>query len=292
MEPFRQRVCEHIRQVTDLPFNGELASAGGGGCINECYRLFDAALGRGYFVKRNRAEMYPMFETEADGLIAIADTRTITVPRPLCHGLAGAEAYLVLGWLDLTRSASGDWSEMGRALARLHAHEQDASYGWERDNFIGTTPQINTRTEDWSDFFARKRLGYQVELARSKGCRLGRFEELKAALPEILGHRTRPSLVHGDLWSGNTAFTASGEPVIYDAAVYCGDPEVDLAMTELFGGFPKAFYRGYEETLPLEPGHEGRRTAYNLYHVLNHFNLFGGGYGAQAEHMIDALLDG
>ncbi len=289
MDGFWQMVNEHICAVTEQGFHGTPSSAGGG-CINRCYRLRDQSLGRSFFVKRNRSELLRMFETEADGLRAIQKTGTIAVPRPICHGRAGPDAYLALEWLDLGGRGSGNWAEMGRALARLHQTEQGNRFGWGSDNYIGATPQINGWSPRWPDFFAHERLGYQVKLARERGLRLNGFEALVDVLPVILDQETRPSLVHGDLWSGNAGFTAAGQPVIYDAAVYLGDREVDLAMTELFGGFPRGFYRGYEEVFPLRPGYERRRTAYNLYHVLNHFNLFGGGYGGQAERMIEDLL--
>ncbi len=115
-------------------------------------------------------------------------------------------------------------------------------------------------------------------------------EKLLAAIPELLAHQVQPSLVHGDLWGGNAGCTASGEPVIFDPATYFGDREVDIAMTELFGGFPAAFYKGYNEVFPLDAGYEQRKTLYNLYHILNHFNLFGGSYASQANRMIDQIL--
>lgn len=137
--------------------------------------------------------------------------------------------------------------------------------------------------------FTEYRLGYQFQLAERQSAHFP-TSQLLAAVPKLLGHKPQPSLVHGDLWGGNAAITTSGEPVIFDPATYVGDREVDLAMTELFGGFPAAFYRGYNEVFPLAVGYERRKTLYNLYHVLNHFNLFGGGYASQANRMIDQIL--
>jgi fructosamine-3-kinase len=156
-----------------------------------------------------------------------------------------------------------------------------------------STPQLNAPGGDWVAFWRGRRLGYQLNLAAAKGH--GRLAAGGARLMEKLpaffvGHTPAPSLLHGDLWSGNAAMTAGGEPVVFDPAVYYGDREADLAMTELFGGFPPPFYEAYRAEFPLDPGYGTRKHLYNLYHVLNHLNLFGGGYGAQAAGMIERLL--
>ena len=183
--------------------------------------------------------------------------------------------------------------KLGRHLARMH-RVTGTQYGWHRDNTIGATPQINTETGDWIAFWRERRLGFQLKLAQSRG-HGGRLiaggERLLDALPSFFrGRSPLPSLLHGDLWSGNAGRTADGEPVIYDPAAYYGDREADLAMTELFGGFPRSFQDAYRSEFPLDPGYETRKQLYNLYHVLNHLNLFGGGYGVQAERMIGQLL--
>ena len=149
-------------------------------------------------------------------------------------------------------------------------------------------------TSDWIEFFAQYRLGFQLDLAERSGYG-GRWLEQGRRLCSRLadffdGYRPRPSLLHGDLWGGNWAADAAGEPVIFDPASYFGDREADLAMTQLFGGFGRAFYDAYTSAWPLDPGAGTRRDLYNLYHVLNHLNLFGGGYRAQAERMIGRLL--
>jgi len=200
---------------------------------------------------------------------------------------------VVLEWIDLGRG--GAWEEMGRHLAAMHQktppNSLNRGFGWDRNNTIGSTPQINTWTSNWAEFFAEHRIGYQLSLAKRRGGTFSKGEQLVKAIPELLAdHQPQPSLVHGDLWGGNAAFTASGEPLIFDPAAYCGDREVDIAMTELFGGFPSAFYRGYNEVWPLDAGYEQRKTLYNLYHILNHFNLFGGGYASQANGMIQRIL--
>ena len=180
------------------------------------------------------------------------------------------------------------------ARARAAAPDDAPRFGWPRDNTIGTTPQVNAWGDDWAEFFRDRRIAPQLALAarNGHGGALQRDgERLLAAIPALLaGHAPAPSLLHGDLWSGNAACLATGEPVIFDPAVYYGDREADLAMTELFGGFGADFYAAYRDAWPLPDGYERRRTLYNLYHVLNHLNLFGGGYGAQAETMIARLL--
>lgn len=164
-------------------------------------------------------------------------------------------------------------------------------FGWDINNTIGSTVQINNWTANWAEFWAEHRIGYQLKLARRRGGNFPQEERLLKVIPELLaGYEPQPSLVHGDLWGGNAGVTSAGEPVIFDPATYLGDREVDLAMTELFGGFPAQFYRGYNQVWPLDSGYEKRKTFYNLYHILNHFNLFGGSYESQANQMINRIL--
>jgi fructosamine-3-kinase len=199
----------------------------------------------------------------------------------------------VLEHLELRPADDKGMRALGRNLARLH-RVTARRHGWDRDNTIGSTPQINTPADDWIAFWRERRLSFQLKLAASKGhaARLSASgERLIEKLPAFFeGYTPVPSLLHGDLWSGNAAMDADGKPVIFDPAVYYGDREADLAMTELFGGFPHSFYAAYRTEYPLDAGYETRKQLYNLYHVLNHLNLFGGGYGAQAERMIEQLL--
>jgi protein-ribulosamine 3-kinase len=267
------------------------ASAVGGGCINRCYRLQSSS--SEFFVKLNAAQALPMFEAEAAALQEIATTATVRVPRPICTGSDRDRAWIVLEYLPLVPTAHDAMARLGQQLAGLH-RVTGTHYGWTRDNTIGSTPQVNTPTADWVEFLRRHRLGFQLELAAHNGHgdalqRAG--ADLLARLPEFFtDYRPAASLLHGDLWGGNASATVDGEPVIFDPAVYYGDREADVAMTELFGGFPRAFYAAYEAHWPLDPGYRRRRDLYNLYHVLNHLNLFGGGYRAQAQSMIGALL--
>lgn len=283
-----QTIANHIGQVTGQAFGVQSRRSISGGCINQGYCLQGG--GRSYFVKLNRASQLPMFEAEALGLMAIANTQTVRVPQPLASGQGDSQSYLILEWLEFGPSSAQAWGEMGRNLARLHQQGRAQQYGWTQDNTIGLTPQPNPWTEDWGEFWLESRLGYQLRLARRRGGDFPDPWDIAPGIKNLLaGHQPPPSLVHGDLWSGNVAILATGEPVILDPAPYYGDAEVDLAMTELFGGFPAAFYRGYGEILPPQPGYEQRKILYNLYHVLNHFNLFGGGYGQQARQMLREL---
>ena len=232
-----------------------------------------------------------MFEAEQAGLQQMQNTGTIRVPTPLCCGIADESAYFVLEWLPLGRSNRRSWEKMGQQLAALHQVKLVNTFGWERNNTIGATPQMNTWTTDWAEFWAVHRLSYQFQLAQRRGGHFPLHDRLLTAIPVLLaGHCPQPSLVHGDLWSGNAAFTQAGEPVVFDPATYFGDREVDLAMTELFGGFPAEFYQSYSQVLPMDEGYQQRKPLYNLYHILNHFNLFGGSYAAQANRMITQLL--
>lgn len=283
------QIAEQIHHATGRAFRPTAPRSVGGGCINSSYTLTDGT--QTYFVKLNAADQVAMFEAELLGLQAMLATQTIRVPRPICWGVADRSAYLVLERLDLGSGGSPAWGEMGRQLARMHQVTSDRGFGWHRDNTIGSTPQRNTWTDDWVEFWTRHRIGYQLQLAQRRGGHFPQSDRLLAAMPTLLaGHRPAPSLVHGDLWSGNAAVTTDGEPVIFDPAVYYGDREVDLAMTELFGRFPAEFYSGYHQVYPLAAGYPQRKVLYNLYHILNHFNLFGGGYAAQANSMMTQLL--
>jgi fructosamine-3-kinase len=282
-------LAEQIGAATGEAFVLTRRSPVGGGDINEA-ELWLGRDGRRFFVKLNRADRLAMFEAETDGLMEIVSTGAIRAPRPVCSGIDGDRAFLVLEYLKL--DGRGDAAELGRRLASLHRHTQP-QFGWRRANTIGATLQPNDWLADWLVFLKEKRLGYQLELARQRGAAARLIEQGERLLTRLgfffQGYAPVPSLLHGDLWGGNYGF-ANGEPVLFDPAVYYGDREADLAMTELFGGFPEAFYAAYREAWPLDPGYETRKIVYNLYHILNHFNLFGGGYAVQAERMIGSLL--
>jgi fructosamine-3-kinase len=257
----------------------EAAHGVSGGCIHQCYRA--TIDGRERFLKINTARFADAFAAEADGLAALRSAGW-RAPEPLAHGVAGSQAYLLLEFLELKRS--GDFAALGRMLAAAH-RASGPRFGWSRDNYIGATPQANGWSDDWGEFWRERRLRPQLELARRNGF------ELNADRALSLLNKPEPCLLHGDLWSGNAGFLADGAPLVFDPAVYYGDREADLAMTELFGGFPREFYAAYQEAFPLPEGYAVRKHLYNLYHLLNHLNLFGGGYLGQVSSTLRLLRD-
>lgn len=275
--------------ATGKRFAIQAVTAACGGCINSAWRIDGD--GARYFVKLNSERHRTMFEAEAEGLAEIAAAGALRAPRPVCHGAAQGWAWLVLEHIDLSGGAPCS-RRLGRELAAMHRHTA-SRFGWRRDNTIGSTPQPNTPCDDWIRFWRERRLGFQLDLARRNGYggelqRLGKrlLARLEGFFP---GYAPQASLLHGDLWGGNYGCDASGAPVIFDPAVYYGDREADLAMTELFGGFGGRFHAAYREAWPLDPGYAARKDLYNLYHVLNHLNLFGGGYRSQAQGMMRKL---
>lgn len=287
--PLLAAVGARLGEVLGRRVDLRLAETVAGGCIHRAFRATDG--GRSWFVKVNDVSRADLFAAEADGLRALAQG-PLRVPEVICCGETGEHGFLVLEWLKLGAGAPRDYAKLAEQLARLHALA-GPRYGWHRDNYIGSTPQNNAADGSWPRFFANARLAPQLALAARMGraslCAKG--EELLEALPRLLGaHAPRPSLLHGDLWGGNAAFLGDGTPVIFDPATYYGDHEADLAMTEMFGGFPEDFYAAYRAHSPIDPGYRVRKTLYKLYHVLNHANLFGGGYAAQAARMMEELL--
>lgn len=283
-------ISASICDATHNPFELKKATPVGGGSINRSFRL-EGADGQRYFLKVNNALHHPMFIAEAAGLDAIAATGTLRVPRTIAHGIAGEQGYLVLEYLEL--GSRGNAHMLGQQLAALHRSTADL-FGFAGDNFIGTTWQPNAPADDWIGFWRKNRLGFQLQLAARNGHggllqSLGK--KLQDALPVFFaGYTPQPSLLHGDLWGGNHGFLADGMPAIFDPAAYYGDRECDLAMTELFGGYDADFHAAYRAAWPLHAGYAQRRDLYNLYHILNHANLFGGGYARQAEQMMQRLL--
>jgi fructosamine-3-kinase len=221
--------------------------------------------------------------------MAAADA--IRVPAPVCYGTDSGQAYLVME--NIAFGGHDGNAALGEQLAALHRYTKDR-FGWHRDNTIGATPQRNDWHDDWVEFWRDRRLGFQLELAGRDGIAgavLRKGEQLMDAMDALFtDYSPEASLLHGDLWSGNYAISADGEPVIFDPAVYYGDREADIAMTELFGGFGRDFYAAYNNAWPLDSGYKLRKQFYNLYHILNHFNLFGGGYGSQAQGMLERIL--
>ncbi len=275
-------ICETITRETGKKPVGAPQNIAGG-CINEAFRLGE------YFIKSNTSASAGMFEMELVGLTTIHDTATVKVPRPICSGVTRDRSYLVLEFLTLADSSSQAQEILGRQLADLHRATTD-HFGWPRTNYIGTTSQPNTPSSSWVDFLRESRLGHMIRLAGECGFSFRGADTLLDNLDCFFEEPPPPSLLHGDLWGGNSGALTNGVPVIFDPAVYYGDREADLAMTQLFGGFNSSFYRAYQEAWPLPRGHERRMALYNLYHVLNHSILFGGSYAPQAQSMIDSLL--
>lgn len=284
-------IAKHIAAETGAAFHARRQRSVGGGCINSAMIL--EGNDKQFFVKLNQGAQIEMFAAELEGLREIQQSHTLRAPTPICCGDAQGYAYLVLEYVPHGKPGEHSMDQFGRDLARMHAVTSER-YGWRRDNTIGSTPQVNTWCNGWSEFWRMHRLEFQLRLAADNGYGGALQSKGEALLGELEAffedYTPQPSLLHGDLWSGNYMIDDRGEPVIFDPAVYYGDREADLAMTELFGGFPSRFYAAYRDAYPLHPGYALRKTLYNLYHVLNHLNLFGGGYRRQAEDMIEALL--
>lgn len=283
--------------------NWSLESLGASGfCATWCARN---ASGTRLFVKSLPAAKADVLDAEADGLEALAATRTVRVPAVVhcCRDDERHDAVLALEWLNLRPPDAGFGARLGHALAELHRAapaEGHGRYGWRRDNLIGATPQRNRWSADgtlagWIDFFARERLGAMREQLAARGESTALIEALDSVmqvLPTFFadGHVPHASLIHGDLWSGNWGTLDDGTPVIYDPAVSCSDAEVELAMMELFGQPPRGFWPAYRQAAGLHEGYAQRRGLYQLYHLLNHALLFGGGYGRQAQEMARQVL--
>jgi len=276
---------EHDIQVSadDLP------RPVGGGDISSAWRV--KTEGNAVFLKTGPASQLDMFLAEADGLKELEKADAIRVPKVLGCVCSGEESLLALEWIDFElASDSSEWM-LGRNLATLHRFTAE-QFGWRRDNTIGRTPQHNPWSDDWVEFFKVQRIGYQLQLAEQNGFN-GQIQTMGTRLLDGIGrffpgYWPEASLLHGDLWGGNWA-ASDGVPVIFDPAVYYGDRETDIAMTRLFGGFGAAFYEAYEDAWPMAEGYAERQRLYQLYHVLNHLNLFGTAYLGRAESLLREL---
>lgn len=288
---FWDSVNARIAETTGTAFSSFSQRSVHGGSINSSYVIKDEK--RHFFVKRNVATKLDMFEAEVEGLLEISDADVIKVPKPICSGVGGDSAYVVLEYIALGPGNRSSAEKLGQSLAAMH-QVTHGCFGWRRDNTIGFTPQINDYAPDWITFWTDHRLKFQLELAARNGYNGRLRDKLQRLCMECQklfnSYSPVPSLLHGDLWGGNYAADEQGNPVIFDPAVYYGDRETDIAMTELFGGFSPRFYQAYNEVFPLDDGYPIRKTLYNLYHILNHLNLFGGGYLSQAEHMAEKVL--
>lgn len=283
-----QHIEFHIRQTHDQRFNLIDKHSVGGGDVNQSYRLSGEL--SSYFVKLNRVELEDMFVQEAAGLELLAKAKDFVVPKVIASGAYRQYSYLILNFVDMDQR--GDIGDFATALAQLHRIDA-ACFGLASDNYIGKTIQPNGWHNDWGEFFSRRRLGHQIDLLETIGAPAKLLNSARELLPVIASYlnqrQPKPVLVHGDLWSGNYGFSNEGRPTIYDPAVYYGDGEVDLAMLELFGNPGERFFTCYHQHNPIAPGYPLRRTIYNLYHILNHANAFGGSYFQQAQWMCDEI---
>ncbi len=286
-----QSLIRHLEQETGQSLQNHRLISVGGGDINSAYKL--QAVGSTWFIKLNKAALADMFAAEAAGLQELAKIGAVRVPEVISFGQFQQHAYLVLDYIELSPLRGQSASRFGQQLARLHGQPQ-AWFGWQRDNTIGSTPQYNHRHDDWVGFWQQQRLGKQLQFAEANGyggALQNRGGELLAQVGGFFSdYQPQPALLHGDLWGGNVAADTQGNPVMFDPACYYGDREADLAMTELFGGFSRDFYAAYQAEYPLDAGYKTRKTLYNLYHILNHLNLFGRSYLSQANGMIEQLL--
>ncbi|MDQ6988288.1 MAG: fructosamine kinase family protein [Mariprofundaceae bacterium] len=265
-----------------------------GGCIHQSW-LVSSSAGLSFFIKTNQSSAFAMFEAEALGLQtisqALSSDNPLRIPEVLAVGQNQAHAWLVLSAIEINAGSPAQTS-LGHGLALLH-QQQAPAFGFEQHNFIGESPQNNTWQTHWSDFFTEQRLNAQYKLAEQHGIAFhftAAWQTLRPLIPKILdGHTSQPCLLHGDFWAGNFAYDMQANPYIFDPAVYYGDPECDLAMSALFGGFETSFYAAYHEVIPQKEGYAQRKKLYNLYHVLNHANLFGGAYIGQSIQMMQEL---
>jgi protein-ribulosamine 3-kinase len=280
-----------LSKAIGLTLQPKPAGAVHGGCINASHR-WESTAGP-VFVKVASVSRRAMFEAEAEGLEELRRAHAVRVPRVLGIAATDTEVALALEWIELGRASRACEAQLGEQLAAQHRVSARA-FGWHRDNTIGSTLQLNGWCDDWTAFFRERRLRPQLQLAQTNGFRgqlqqLG--EQLLSELDRLLGEPDPlPSLLHGDLWGGNWGADVRGAPVMFDPAVYFGDRLADIAMTRLFGGFGASFYAAYESVWPLPAAGQRRIDLYNLYHVLNHLNLFGGGYLPQAVSTIERLL--
>jgi len=282
-------VEEAISQATGKPFDILRDTPLAGGCIHDSSRI-DGKDGRVFFLKVNGIDATEVLTTEADALTHIHQTRSLRVPQPVTTGSSDSKAFLVLEFLNFGKSSPAAYRLMGEQLASLHRHSA-RKFGWEGNNFIGLSPQHNTWSEDWITFYRDYRLKPQVEWARQNGWQDPHIDGLMDGIDHLFkDYQPVPSLLHGDLWGGNAAILDDGTPVVYDPASYYGDRETDIAFSTFFGGFSSVFYEAYNAAWPLATGHQKRRALYNLYHALNHFNLFGGHYGQQASQLTRQAL--
>lgn len=273
MKNFEKLIDDTVLQINQIS----------GGCIGNSYRVKGT---KGlYFVK---SYYHNESINEANGLIELAKAEGIGLPELLNFD----NKSIVLRYIEEGRPSKTFQNDLGTIIAKLHRIKSD-NFGFYEDNYIGSTPQINLYKSNWMDFYITNRLDFQFDLAGKNGFKIvcDKYKKLKPLIPGILeGDNEIPSLLHGDLWSGNVICSSAGSPIIIDPAVYYGSREIELVMTKLFGGFSNSFYNRYKKEYPLQKGWEEREKIYTLYHVMNHLNIFGSGYRAHALQLINYYL--
>lgn len=287
-EAFYTEVEKAISDATSKSFQIVKRIPLRGGCISKAERL--DGLDCHYFLKQNTDSFLIHFEEERASLEELSRAASIRVPEPICAGTTEGRSYLVLEYVSMGQPNERSWELLGQQLANLHKSTLP-HFGWHQNNTIGGSLQINAVSEDWISFFRDNRLRFQMDLAKANGFNLEYGSQLLEILPILFeNYSPHPSLLHGDLWSGNAGFDINGKPFVFDPCCYYGDRETDIAFTEFFGGFSPDFYAAYNKGYALDPGYARRKALYNLYHCLNHFNLFGSPYDSQSQTMANQLL--
>ena len=260
----REFICDDIREITS-------------GQTHKAFKITDGRLR--FFVKTNESVQLVNFKAESEGLEHLQKTQLFKIPKVICSGTVSDKAFLVLEFLTLVPGNHDNWYHFGQALANQHQNHTQNMFGWQEDNFVGLSPQANQWHKKWNTFFSEQRIGIMLQLLAEKGHKLtNNIDQVVESVNHLLvGHNPVASMLHGDLWSGNTGFHKD-KPVLFDPAFYYGDRETDIAMTELFTRLPNEFYQGYQDIWPLNEAYEFRKPIYQLYHVLNHALLFGGSY--------------
>jgi fructosamine-3-kinase len=284
-------VEELLERKVSQPVTIESFSYAGGGCINRGGRL-QTSVGT-FFIKWNDALKFPrMFEVEAKGLSLLSSTKAIAIPSVVGHADTSQNQFIVMDFIEQGAQSKNYWKQLGQQLAELHKNGSE-NFGLDHQNYIGSLMQFNDNDSSWVQFFIHQRLAKQVKLAvdteRAEKAWIKKFERLYQLLPSMLPEE-KPSLLHGDLWSGNLMINSQGDPCLIDPAVYYGNREIELAFTRLFGGFENAFYNAYHNAYPVHPEFSNRIDIYNLYPLLVHTNLFGGHYREQVNAIVNSFI--
>ncbi|MEH8021043.1 fructosamine kinase family protein [Rheinheimera metallidurans] len=282
-----QAVTDHINSELESNFIIEHKIQLSGGNVNAAYHV--TGNGQQFFVKINLRQQLEQFETEVLSLRTLQRTKCIRVPNPICSGLTVDKSFIVLEYLPFGGDTTNGWHNLAQDLAALH-QQQQAVYGFDWDNSLATNTQPNKWQPNWSVFFSEQRIGWQLQLLHEQGLGFGKVDEIvEKTRQRLQGYQPKASLLHGDFWRGNLGFIGD-MPAIFDPACYYGDRETDIAFSTLFGRLPDAFYQSYQQHYPLDKNYEQRKDLYNLYHVLNHANLFRGAYLIQAQELIKKLF--